>query len=107
MIEKAYLTRCRSCRIPQVECFGHGYHHQMMKPAHMVFENNNEGYPSSYISEWVCQKCFEEGSIRCSHCDDIMPDDISLDNPLDDGSFLCKKCDTQLKEELDGFTGKG
>lgn len=57
-----------------------------------------------YIPHYWCQSCVEEAKIRCSHCDEALPDNHPLSEELDDGSFLCQKCEKQLTEELDVVT---
>ena len=77
------VNKCCSCGVPSMECI----------PGAMLY------YP-----EWRCRACEEETTIRCSYCDEALDEREPLPEPLDDQSFLCPKCDTQLLEELDDFT---
>lgn len=75
------LLRCTICRVPKVECLG-----EVM----------------GSFGDWFCPSCLEESYLHCSHCDTVL--NGRLPEPLDDGSFLCDKCNTKLSEELDEFT---
>lgn len=85
------IRKCAGCDVPERECIGKGdfigYHKSCS------LDRNDLNW------DWFCDYCVEGRSINCSHCNDsikgILPD------PLDDGSFLCKKCDTDLIKELD------
>ena len=85
------LWTCVRCGVPSCECIVDG--------ATIVC--------GPHTGEWHCSTCLEEGQVRCSYCDTIIMERGTTD-PLpvevDDGSFLCLKCNTQLLEELDDFT---
>jgi hypothetical protein len=84
------IILCSSCGVPCKECMEEGKN---------LYDRQGNG---DYVQRWICAKCSEDSNIRCSHCNDIIK--RSLPEPLDDGSFLCKECDTKLLEELDEFT---
>ncbi len=91
------ITKCAGCGIPWIECLGKGKSIGYQKsspdwnPKHELVEKA--------IWDWYCDHCLKEMSVNCSHCDEsiegILPDS------LDDGSFLCKECDTKLNKELE------
>ena len=80
------LIKCKMCGVPAKEC---------IPPLNMGW--NDE-------TAWQCTACYDAIVIRCSYCDKALPFDAPLPPELDDGSFLCTDCNTQLLEELDDFT---
>jgi len=78
------LIKCDTCGVPAKECV----------PSPSFFSK----------VEWTCRDCLEDSKIRCSYCDTGLCELTPLPEPLDDQSFLCPSCDTQLLEELNDFT---
>lgn len=78
------LTKCDLCGVPAIECI----------PA----------CGPHFTERWCCRPCRKEIEIRCSYCDALFDECMELPEALDDQSFLCPECNTQLLEELDDFT---
>lgn len=104
-----HLSKCASCGVPAIECFGGGVHRHSLHTSQKVWllEDGQSTDSNPYRSEWCCEACKAESNLHCSHCDEVLEDSSMSSSPpvlLDDGSFLCKMCGTKLKEELDEFT---
>lgn len=98
------IPKCAGCGVPQAECIGKGKSIGYQKSS-SYFEHKDDiitdGHYGTISWDWYCSRCVESVSVNCSHCDE--PIKGTLSDPLDDGSFLCKKCDTKLNEELEKY----